>query len=85
MVPEDPRGRGAGQAGAARPGAIDGRTVDQLGSGPGPPPSQLVRLGATLVGKHQIRGHRWTVMQDPEGNEFCIAVKSFTGLTEQQA
>jgi hypothetical protein len=20
-----------------------------------------------------------TVMQDPEGNEFCIAVKSFTG------
>ncbi len=41
MVPEDPRGRGAGQAGAARPGAVDGRAVDQLGSGPGPPPSQL--------------------------------------------
>ena len=41
MVPEDPRGRGAGQAGVARPGAVDGRAVDQLGSGPGPPPSQL--------------------------------------------
>ncbi len=41
MVPEDPRGRGAGQAGVARPDAVDGRAVDQLGSGPGPPPSQL--------------------------------------------
>jgi Glyoxalase-like domain len=42
--------------------------------------SKLVRLGATVIGKHQIRGHRWTVMQDPEGNEFCIGAKSFTGF-----
>lgn len=40
---------------------------------------KLVRLGGTVVGKHQITGQRWTVMQDPEGNEFCIAAKSFTG------
>jgi hypothetical protein len=40
---------------------------------------ELTRLGATVVGQHQIRGHRWTIMQDPEGNEFCIAAKSFTG------
>ncbi len=42
---------------------------------------ELVRLGATVVGSHQVSGggHRWTVMQDPEGNEFCIAAKSFTG------
>jgi Glyoxalase-like domain len=40
---------------------------------------ELVRLGATIAGQHQIRGHHWTVMQDPEGNEFCIAGKSFTG------
>jgi predicted enzyme related to lactoylglutathione lyase len=40
---------------------------------------EIVRLGGTLVGKHQIPGQRWTVMQDPEGNEFCIATKSFTG------
>lgn len=42
---------------------------------------ELVRLGGTVVGGHQMpRGsHRWTVMQDPEGNEFCIAAKSFTG------
>jgi hypothetical protein len=40
---------------------------------------ELVRLGATITGTHQIRGHHWTVMQDPEGNEFCLAAKSFTG------
>jgi hypothetical protein len=41
---------------------------------------ELVRLGAAVTG-HQVLGgsHRWTVMQDPEGNEFCIAAKSFTG------
>ena len=42
---------------------------------------ELVRLGATVVGKHQMRsaGHCWTVMEDPEGNVFCIANKAFTG------
>jgi hypothetical protein len=40
---------------------------------------ELVRLGATVVGNHKIGSHRWTVMQDPEGNEFCIAAKSFAG------
>ncbi len=41
---------------------------------------RLVGLGATVVAKHNIGAqHSWTVMQDPEGNEFCIAAKSFTG------
>jgi hypothetical protein len=40
---------------------------------------ELVRLGATVVGQHEIPGHPWTVLADPEGNEFCIAAKSFTG------
>lgn len=42
---------------------------------------KLVQLGATVIAKHTLPGanHRWTVMQDPEGNEFCIAAKSFTG------
>ena len=42
---------------------------------------RLVALGASIVSEHQIGGgrHRWTVMQDPEGNEFCVAAKSFTG------
>jgi hypothetical protein len=42
---------------------------------------QLTKLGATFVAKHEIRraNHSWIVMQDPEGNEFCLAAKSFTG------
>jgi hypothetical protein len=42
---------------------------------------ELVSRGATVVGQHQVGGgrHSWTVLQDPEGNEFCIATKSFTG------
>lgn len=42
--------------------------------------SDLIRLGATVIGKGQMPGHGWTVLQDPEGNEFCVADKSFTGL-----
>jgi hypothetical protein len=40
---------------------------------------EMVRLGATVLGEHRIPGHSWTVMQDPEGNEFCIAAKAYTG------
>ena len=42
---------------------------------------ELVALGATVVGEHEVPGgsHRWTVMRDPEGNEFCVAARSFTG------
>jgi hypothetical protein len=44
---------------------------------------RLVALGATVVGEHEVPGgsHPWTVMRDPEGNEFCVAAKSFTGWT----
>jgi hypothetical protein len=46
---------------------------------PGPAAAdELVRLGARITGKHQIRGHHLTAMQGSEGNEFCIASKSFT-------
>jgi hypothetical protein len=42
---------------------------------------ELVALGATVVGEHDIPGANfaWTVMEDPEGNEFCVGTKSFTG------
>ncbi len=40
---------------------------------------KLVALGASVVDSHRFRGHAWTIMQDPEGNEFCIAARSFTG------
>ncbi|HEV7897594.1 MAG TPA: VOC family protein [Planosporangium sp.] len=34
---------------------------------------RLVGLGATVLGEQQVPGLRWTVLADPEGNEFCVA------------
>jgi predicted enzyme related to lactoylglutathione lyase len=36
----------------------------------------LHALGATTVAEHDEWGTAWTVMLDPEGNEFCIAAGS---------
>ena len=33
---------------------------------------RLVHLGATKIEVHGSEHQTWTVMQDPEGNEFCI-------------
>jgi predicted enzyme related to lactoylglutathione lyase len=34
---------------------------------------RLVSLGATVVEERSLgEGARWTVMEDPEGNEFCV-------------
>lgn len=33
---------------------------------------RLVAEGGTLVADKDERGERWVVMQDPEGNEFCV-------------
>ena len=43
------------------------RTVRRRSSGSG--------LGASLVADHEEYGVRWTVLQDVEGNEFCVAGK----------
>ncbi|MEU3056933.1 VOC family protein [Streptomyces griseus] len=34
---------------------------------------RLAKLGATVVGEQSMQGMSWTVLQDPEGNEFCLA------------
>ncbi len=33
---------------------------------------RLVGLGATEVEEHSMPGMGWTVLTDPEGNEFCV-------------
>jgi hypothetical protein len=33
---------------------------------------RLVGLGAKRVAEHDEGGARWTVLADPEGNEFCV-------------
>lgn len=35
--------------------------------------ARLTGLGATQVAEHEIPGLRWTVLLDPEGNEFCVS------------
>lgn len=42
---------------------------------------RLVALGASVVAAHEVAagGHRWTVMRDPEGNEFCVAAATYAG------
>lgn len=35
--------------------------------------ARLLELGATRVADMNEWGYEWTVMQDPEGNEFCVA------------
>jgi predicted enzyme related to lactoylglutathione lyase len=34
---------------------------------------RLVALGATKVTEQSVPGLSWTVLTDPEGNEFCVA------------
>lgn len=34
---------------------------------------RVIGLGAIRLRDHEEFGFRWTVLQDPEGNEFCIA------------
>ena len=34
--------------------------------------ARLVALGATEIDRREGNGTRWVVMNDPEGNEFCI-------------
>ena len=33
---------------------------------------RLVNLGATALTEHSENGYLWTVLHDPEGNEFCV-------------
>jgi hypothetical protein len=35
--------------------------------------ARLVELGATRVADVDEWGYQWTVLLDPEGNEFCVA------------
>jgi hypothetical protein len=35
--------------------------------------ARLIGLGAKRLADKDEWGHRWTVMADPEGNEFCVA------------
>jgi hypothetical protein len=46
--------------------------VDLATTDPAAEVARLVSLGATAVEQRNGNGTAWTVMLDPEGNEFCI-------------
>jgi catechol 2,3-dioxygenase-like lactoylglutathione lyase family enzyme len=33
---------------------------------------RLTALGATVIGEHEVPGLAWTILADPEGNQFCV-------------
>jgi len=35
--------------------------------------ARAIGLGATRLADHDMPGIHWTVLADPEGNEFCVA------------
>jgi predicted enzyme related to lactoylglutathione lyase len=37
--------------------------------------ARLVGLGATVIDEHAVPGQAWTVLADPEGNEFCVSAQ----------
>ncbi len=36
---------------------------------------RLVGLGGTKRAEHSLGAFRWTVVADPEGNEFCVTIR----------
>ena len=46
--------------------------VDVIAPDPESEIARLVELGATRVADMDQYGYTWTVMTDPEGNEFCV-------------
>jgi predicted enzyme related to lactoylglutathione lyase len=43
---------------------------------------RLVGLGAAVIGEHHVPGLSWTVLTDPEGNEFCVGESSAPPASE---
>ncbi len=36
---------------------------------------RLVALGGSKLAEHSLGAFRWTVVADPEGNEFCVTIR----------
>ncbi len=37
--------------------------------------ARLVELGGRKVAEHSLGAFRWTIVTDPEGNEFCVTIR----------
>ena len=47
--------------------------LDVMSPDPEAEVAHLIELGAARVADMNEYGYKWTVMADPEGNEFCVA------------
>ena len=36
---------------------------------------RLIGLGGSKIAEHNLGSFRWTVVADPEGNEFCVTIR----------
>src|SRR5262245_2137883 len=53
-------------------GGPHGTPMDERRGRVDPEVERLTALGATTLRPVEERGEYWVVMQDPEGNEFCV-------------
>ena len=37
--------------------------------------ARLIGLGGSKVAEHSLGDFRWTIVADPEGNEFCVTIR----------
>lgn len=37
--------------------------------------ARLAALGASVLARHRLGDFRWTILADPEGNEFCVTIR----------
>jgi predicted enzyme related to lactoylglutathione lyase len=37
--------------------------------------ARLVGLGGKVVAEHSLGDFQWTIVADPEGNEFCVTIR----------
>ena len=37
--------------------------------------TRLIGLGGSVVAEHSLGDFRWTIVADPEGNEFCVTIR----------
>ena len=47
--------------------------LDLMAPDPEAEVTRLVELGGIRIAEREEHGYTWTVMADPEGNEFCVA------------
>ena len=36
---------------------------------------RLIGLGGSKIAEHNLGSFRWTIVADPEGNEFCVTIR----------